>query len=233
VVTLNGIVSSIDHENPVIVTIVEHGMANAGTICWWQSSFEVQAHPFALLLPELGTRILIEPGEKVRLRAAAIATDWERDPERTEQRRVRTAVLEDGDRAIITGMLTESREVELIANQYRSQKEKVRIEYVLKPYPEVGMRIDSETLVYEIQRLLGPLGWVRGIGTALLVPAYVGALDQSFSTITCIIVGVVLAILLLAIAHYRNIDRRPWFDRPHYASRSVRFCEDTLQREPP
>lgn len=231
--TIQGIVSSIGEKTPVQVTIVEHtiGGASKGQHVWEQTSFKVEAHPFALLLPELGARILVKPGETVRLRASAITTDWEQDKEVPQFRRVRTATLEDGDRAIITGILEEKREIELVANQYRSQKENVRIEYVLKPIPNAGIQIDSETFLHEIQRLLGRLGWARGIGTVLLVASYAYALDEAFSTRSNIIVGVLLAAIFLTNGHYMNIDRRPWFDRPANPKKPYRGSEDMARRE--
>ena len=64
VVTLNGIVSTIGENCPVQVTIVEHGYWSKARLYWRQTSCKVEAHTFALLLPDLGTRIIVEPGEK-------------------------------------------------------------------------------------------------------------------------------------------------------------------------
>jgi len=214
VVTLNGIISSIGEETPVQVTLVEHGRSGKGRFYWRQTSYRVDAHRFALLLPELGARIVVEPGENVRLRASATATDWAYDKEAGEGRRVRTAILEDGDRVLINGLLEEKREVELIVNEYRSQKEKIRVEYLLKPIPDAGIRIDSETLLHELQMLLGPLGWVRALGTVLVVPAYVYALQEAFSTRSNILFVVILVVYSFIRTSYTDIDRRPWFDRP-------------------
>ena len=235
VATIHGIVSSIGERTPVQVTIVECtiGGSSKGQHLWQQTLYKVEGRPFALLLPEVGARILVEPGENVRLRASAITTDWEYDKEVKQLRRVRTATLEDGDRAIITGILEEKQEVELIANQYRSQKENVRIEYVMKPGSNGELKVDSETFLREIKRLLGPLGWARGIGTALLVTSYVYALREAFSTSSNILFGVFLFAVILTSAHYRNIDRRPWFDRPTNPKKPYRFSEDMSRREPP
>jgi hypothetical protein len=234
VATIHGIVSGIGEKCPVQVTIVEYTIAGAskGQFLWEQTSYKVEAHPFVLLLPELGARILVEPTANVRLRAFGHATDWELDEEVKQFSRVRTATLEDGDRAIITGMLEEKREVELVANQYRSQKENVRIEYVLKPGPNVELRVDSETFLDEIQRLLGPLGWARGIGTASLVTSYVYALQVGFSPSSKVIFGALVVAVVITGGYYRNIDRRPWFDRPINPPRPYRFSEDMERREP-
>lgn len=226
VVTLNGIVSRIGENCPVLVTIVENGESARGQIYWRQTSYKVEAHSFALLLPELGVRIVVDPGDNVRLRAAGTATDWEYNEEADELRRVRTAMLEDGDHAIVSGVLSESRQIELVANQYRSQKENVRIEYVMRPGFNGELRVDSETMLLEIMVLLRPLAWVRGIGTALLVPAYVGSLQTLFSTNSNILVGLILAVLFVIHRHYMNIDRRPWFDRPQDPKKPYRSVED-------
>jgi hypothetical protein len=227
-VTLNGIVSSIGDKIPVQVTIVEHGIRGGtkGQRAWRQMSYHVEAHPFALLLPELGLRIGVEPGDRIRLRAAGTATDWEFHKEVNETRRVRTSMLEDGDRAILTGMLEEKRKVELIATEYRSQKENVRIEYVLKPVPDKGITIDSETLLHEIHVLLGPLGWVRAIGTAVLVPAYVYALSEGFSMGSNILFAVLLVIVVFVRLGYMDFDRLPWFDRPNNPKKPYQSSEN-------
>lgn len=213
VVTLSGIVSSIGENCPVQVTIVEHGKYHRGQIYWRQTSLKVEAHPFALLLPELGARVLVEPGEVVNLRASATVTDWEKDKEADEDRRVRTAMLVDGDRVIVTGVLSESRQVELIANQYRSQKEKVRVEYVLKSNPNKAMAIDSETLLHEIRERFGYLGWLRGISTVLLLPVYVYAQDDGFFDNSLLLFASMLFVYVFARLGFTEKDRLPWFDR--------------------
>jgi hypothetical protein len=233
IVSLNGLVSMIDDELPVEVTIEERGESIRGQIYWTQFSQTVEAHAFALLLPDAGARVIVEPGEDVHLRASSSATEWEYSAEAKKLCRFRTATLEDGARAIVTGVLEEKREIEATMSEYRSQKGKIRIEYVLRPIPNEGIRIDSETLLDEIQKLLRFLGWLRGIGAVAVVPAYVYAVNETFSTTSAFLFGVLVVAYSFVRIGFTNIDRRPWFDRPKNPKKPYFGYEDCKPIESP
>jgi hypothetical protein len=231
-VTINGLVSSIDDQCPVRITIREDDKEGKGTIFWEQASRIVEAHPFALLLPEAGARIIVEPEAEIHMRAAARLTDWEDDPDTKQSFRYRIGTLKDGDRAILTGVLEEKREVEAQASEYRSMKGKVRYEYVLRPIPGKGLYIDSETMFDEIRTLLRWPGWVRSVGTVILVPLYIHARYPSLSINRGLVFLVLLLVYAFARISFLSFDRRPWFDRPNNPKKPYRGSEDRKFRSP-
>lgn len=225
-VTVNGIVSSIGDETPITMTLHEHGNTGRGQIYWDQAKREVEVHPFALLVPEMGARIVVEPGDDVQLRAAARATEWDNKVLLDKLVRYRTATLNDGDRAIITGILSEQRNVERVGSEYRSTKEKVKVEYTLRPIAGQALRVDSETLLDEIRTCFSWLGWAHGLGTLALVPAYIYAVREDFSVKSSAIIILVLTIYVLSRLHLKAVDRKPWFDRPNDPGKPYRGVED-------
>jgi hypothetical protein len=212
--TVVGTVSATGGEAPVQVTMREAGNASRGQIYWKQASYDVDVHPFALLVPELAARIIVEPSNDVELRAAARVTEWEYDKERKELYRTRTATIEDGVRVMVTGMLGEKREVDLIPGPYRPQKE-IRTEYVLRSISNKRMTIDSATLFDEVRGRVGYVEWGRGIGFVALAAAYVHASQAGFSQTSVMFFGVVLGVyLVVRMFTVLSKDRLPWFDRP-------------------
>lgn len=245
VVTINGIVSGMGEECPVQIKLREDGHTSRGQVYWKQTSRVVEAHPFALLVPDAGARIIVEPGDDVKLRASAHVTAWEYNEKIGKRNRFRIGALEDGDRAIVTGVLTEKREIEKQASEYRSQKGKVRIEYVLRPIPGEPLRIDSETMFDEINERLGYIGWVRALGTIILHYYYVKALMAYYdvrahgdefaarSAKVYAAVVIVYAVIRLFMQGGKR-DRLPWFDRhkssrnPYYSVEDYKHSERSI-----
>lgn len=226
VATINGLVSSIGDETPVTITLHEYGQAGRGQIYWQQALREVKAHPFALLAPEMGARILVEPGADVQLRAAARATEWDNKSFPDKLVRYRTATLDEGDQAMITGVLSERRDVERVASEYRTTKETIKVEYILRPIAGEPLRIDSQTMLDEIRTCFGWLGWVKGLGTLALIPAYAYAVGEAFSTKSAVAFVVLLIVYVFARLHLLDIDRRPWFDRPNNPKKPYHAAEN-------
>jgi len=228
-VTITGIVSSMGDKRPVQVKLREAGTYSRGQYYWEQKSRVVQACPFALLIPEAGARIIVEPDKDVYLRSLGHVTKWKSFGKNNGIKRFRIGALEDGDRAIITGVLSEKRTVESQSSEYRSQKGKVKIEYVLRPIPGDPLKIDSETMLEEISERFGYIGWARALGTVVLVPYYCRALwdsfaDRSANTFWGLVVGYGFLRLIMRL---NKRDRVPWFDRtnnpkkPHHGLEHV------------
>jgi hypothetical protein len=243
VVTLNGIVSGQDgRDYPVKVTLEENGEGEWRHPYWEQTSRSVEAYPFELLLPEVGVKVIVEPGADVLLRASATTTDSEitdaeeksnpgwRD-ETYKFHRYRTGVLEAGDRAIVTGVLSEKRETEVIATEYRSQERRTRIEYVLRPLPDETMLIDSETLLDEFEECLGNQGTLFAVETICITFFYVQMLRDPSLAYLYTIGWVVFSIMLFAsLWILTQHDHDPWFSRPTNSPKPYRF-RDLGKRE--
>lgn len=213
-VTLNGIVSSLNDKVPVTVKIRDELDPNT-KIQNDRVSRRVKTHSFALLLPEAGTRVTVEPGNDVHLRSLGHMTQWEYSKKTEKSSRFHIGELRDGDRAIVTGVLEEKRVIEPQSSEYRSEKGKVRIEYVLRPIPGIPLSIDSETMLQEISNCMDRIGKIRALGAAVLPFFYGRALVNSFDDWSArYFGGVVVAYAFVYLAHEPLLPFRvPWYDR--------------------
>ncbi len=229
VVTLNGIVSVIDeHEQPIKVTLHEYGRGLWQSMDWDQTSRSVKVHPFGLLIPHAKVTVLVEPDDDVVLRSSAyttaaksvesseIPTDWANDHYDKKVRRQRIGVLEGGDVALVTGVLQEKHEPQIVTTGYRSNRGEAKIEYVLRPLPNEPMRIDSVTLLDEYKERLGHWGMLLTVGIFVVPFGYIQRLWEKpvpTNSLVPLVIALLYIVLRLAIMAGR-IDRRPWFERP-------------------
>jgi hypothetical protein len=233
VVLLNGLVSPLeDHECPIKVVLHEDGRAHRGQIYWEQTSHTVEAHPFELLLPEIGIKVLVETGTNVSLRSSSVVTDFEWNNEIEKLRSVRIAGIEEGERVIVRGVLTETREVEVVPTEYRSQKGKTNIKYVLRPLADEPLRIDAESMLGEIEELLGNRGYLLALGAIIIPYCYVrGILDVTQANAMKGFGWVVLIYGVIRLfVKFSRLDRTPWFDRHKTGKQPYRGVEDGESR---
>lgn len=240
VVTLNGIVAAYDGRDcPVKVTLQEVGKGDKEyDLKWEQTSRRVKAYPFEILLPEIGARVMVEPGEDVLLRSVAITMkekmtkepgdmpDWKSPNPLYEFRRRRMGTLEAGDRAIVTGVLSEKRETELVATEYRSQKVRTRIEYVLRPLPGEPMRIDAESLLDEFEEYHGNHGKLLVVLTTFSTFFYLQMLGETpLNPLFIFGWAFPSSMFIMIVWLFSKNTHRPWFTRPTNSLEPRRITE--------